>query len=128
MAFKRDIVLVFKIRGDNINPAIINDTLGVEESEISIKGSMRTNPDSPRTNIWSVESTCYSDDIEKHWEEISDKIGHLATEIVNISNTGDCIFTVYIYTRNRIPPMCLPNSMVKFAGDVGACIDIDHLQ
>lgn len=125
----RDIVKIdFQLLGTSSAPKEITLLTGIIPDAQLLKGERNVLKNLPRQNIWAVGSDIDSDDLEKHWSVLRDKLDPAREIIRDIGETGVPRFTVVIGSKLRIPPLKILPSMSEFAGFVNAEIDIDHLQ
>jgi hypothetical protein len=134
---KTNIYACFSIYGDFFDPDEITKILGVAPTKTHLKGDIiplregltRTKKKKYKETDWSLE-TAYriSMDINDGISEIMGRIGCKKEELSRIRKGYDVkflfSFCVYIYDA-MTPGMCFSESFIKFAGDIGARIDVD---
>jgi hypothetical protein len=123
---KYDIELDFQLLDTIIEPIEISKRLGLVPDTEMLKGERNKELDLPRQNIWSIRSTAKSDEVKAHWLELEPRLNGVINEIKIIAKSGVAKITIIINSDSRIPSVIIPSSMSKFAGYVGAVIDIDH--
>lgn len=123
-----ELKLDFQLLGTSIPPKEITHLTGITPDTALLKGERNAKLILPRLNIWSVESHSNSDSLADHWSELESLLSGSTESIRDIATTGIARLTVVINNTKRIPPLTIPASMSKFASQVNAEIDIDHLQ
>ena len=118
----------FQILGALTSPKTISKSLGIDADVELLRGERNKERDLPRQNIWSLKSKVNSTDLEEHWSELETVLADKAELIKSLSEGGNVKLTVVINSDGRLPSLIIPVSMSRFAGSIGAIIDIDQLQ
>lgn len=118
----------FQIIGSPIPPKEISKLLCIKPDVALLKGERNKELCLPRNNLWAVESKVKSEELEDHWKDIKLELEKATQEIKKLSNFNTIIKISIVIQGNRIPSITIPPDLSRFAGDVNASIDVDHLQ
>lgn len=118
----------FQIIDSSIPPKEITRLLGVSPDVELLKGERNKEFCLPRMNLWALSSKNEYVDLQGHWDEIKDCLLRVVDEINRVAKFGVVKITIVVTGRGRLPSIMIPVDLSKFAGQINAVIDIDHLQ
>jgi hypothetical protein len=118
----------FQLLGTSLSPKEITGLTGILPDTELKRGERDKARDLPRQSIWSKMSHVHSDDISAHWDDLGSFLSGYSEILKGVADTGKAKLTIVVKSHDRIPSIQIPPEMSRFAGSVGAVIDIDHIQ
>ena len=125
---KSELKISFQIVGSKTPPSEITQLLNIKPKVELLQGQKNPTLVLPRQNTWAIESNALSDEVFDHWESIKEKLIKSEDKIKEILKSGHAKITIVINSEGRIPSIIIPPDLSRFAADINAIIDIDHLQ
>ncbi len=127
------VMVEFRILGDDFNPDIFTSALSVEPTNSWKKGDEYIN----QTNLLSIKkSSCWtlssgrenSLDMGKQIYQVLDKLIGKEEKLINLKSIYDIDYTIDVVIEvenGDTPAIYLESKSIKFANDIGATFDFD---
>jgi hypothetical protein len=118
------------IRDLSSNPQAITEQLKVQADTALMKGERNPSLGLPKSNIWLKQSEASPADayLEEHWQSLADKFEGKEALIRQAVGQDSVRLSIIVDGSDRFPPVTIPAGMIRFAGEVGADIDVDVYQ
>jgi len=127
---KTNIMVEFRIIGNDFEPSMVTDNLAISPSEYWIKGEAIKGRDTSRTYTCWALSTGYMEslDINEPLDMILEKLSNKCNELLLLKKSFDINYKIDVtinIEEGQAPAVCLKSHVIEFAHLVCAEFDFD---
>ncbi len=130
---KTQVMVEFRIIGDDFNPEVFTSALSVEPTNSWKKGDEYINQSNllsiKKFSNWEISSGRKETlDMGEQIYKVLDKLIGKEDILINLKKTYDIDYTIDVVVEiedSRTPAIYLENKAIKFANDIGATFDFD---
>lgn len=119
--------LSLKVRKTELAPEELTRLIGVPPDHSGKKGTMAPSGIARRANYWVLRSGAPEmlAEVEDHWAALEPRCVPLADRLKSLSGKAEVVLLCWIEMSDYIPPLIFPSSMLVFAANAGAIIEVD---